>query len=191
MPPKQNYTKEAVLQAAEKIMMRNGFETVNARSLAKELGCSTQPIYSYFADMKALKNELYNMVVNQFMEKINTKKDDDDFLNYATKTFILTAKNESHLFRFIYNSHNFDGKSMEELLSEYETNRLICERLIKDYSLSEKQGHITFYKIWFFIYGISTMLATNKLNISDSDVFELVQKTIADILKIKGSGELV
>lgn len=183
MPPKQSYSKEMILQAADKIMRRDGFETVNARSLAKELGCSTQPIYSWFNKMEELKTEMYTTVTNQFMATVNMKKDDDDFLNYATRVFIMTAKNDSHLFRFIYNSHNFDGKSLDELLSEYETNQLICERLTKDYSLSEKQGRTAFYKIWFFIYGISTMLASNKLNISDTEVFELVQGTVADILK--------
>ena len=183
MPPKQSYTKEMIFKAADKIMRRDGFEHVNARSLAKELGCSTQPIYSWFSKMEELKAELYTAVTNQFMETVNAKKDDGDFLQYATRVFIMTAKNDSHVFRFIYNSHNFDGKNLDELLSEYETNRLICERLTKDHSLSEQQGRTAFYKIWFFIYGISTMLASNKLNISDAEVFELVQGTIGDILK--------
>jgi AcrR family transcriptional regulator len=183
VPPKQSYTRERILQAAETIMKRDGFEIVNARSLAKELGCSTQPIYSVFKKMEDLKTELYTVVVNQFMETVNAKKEEEDFLNYATRVFIMTAKNDSHLFRFIYNSHNFDGKNLHELLSEYETNRLICERLTKDYSLSEKQGQTAWWKIWFVVYGISTMLATNKLSISDAEVFSLVQSTISDIIK--------
>ncbi len=183
MPPKQSYTREMILQAAYKITRENGFETVNARSLAKELGCSTRPIYSWFATMEELKSALYTMAVNQFMEAVNTHKNDKDFLNIATRMFILTAKNDSHLFRFIYHSHSFDGKSLSELLFQYESNRLIFDRLKLNYSLSEQQGQKLFYKIWFFVYGISTMFATNSLNISDDEVFGLVKETVGDMIR--------
>lgn len=189
MPPKQNYTKEMILQTADKIMREKGFETVNARSLAKELGSSTQPIYSYFATMVELKTELYAMVTKQYMESINARKDEEDFLRYATNIFILTAKNESNLFRFIYNSNNFDNLSLQELLSEYETNRIICDRLTEEYSLSAGQGQTLFFKIWFFVYGVSTMLASNKLNISEDEAFALVYGTIGDIIRSTVSGE--
>lgn len=188
MPPKQTYTKEIILEAAERLMKAHGFESVNARSIAKELSCSTQPIYSYFATMEELKTELYDVVTRKYMESINAKKDEKDFFKFATNVFISTAKNDRHLYRFIYNSHNFDGKSLDELLNDYETNRVICDKLKEVYSLTEEQGKMLFFKIWFFVYGISTMLASNKPNIPDEELYSLVNGTIGDIIRSTLSG---
>ena len=46
MPPKQRITREMILECAFVMFLSEGMETVNARSVAKALGCSTQPIIS-------------------------------------------------------------------------------------------------------------------------------------------------
>ncbi len=183
MPPKQNYSRELVLAAADKIMRERGFEAVNARSLAKELNCSTQPIYSYYATMEALKAELYDYAVSRFMDKVNCHKDDSDFLAFANRIFIQTAVQEKHLFRFIYLSHSCDGESLHELLTKYESNRLILARLCEDYHLTQEIGRTVFYKIWFFIFGISSMLCTNEVNTTDEEIFALVNEMVTTILR--------
>ena len=45
MAPRQKITKEMILEATFRLTREHGFEQVNARSLAAELGCSTQPIF--------------------------------------------------------------------------------------------------------------------------------------------------
>ena len=51
MPPKQRITREMILESSFSMFCREGMENVNARSVAKALGCSTQPIFSYFSDL--------------------------------------------------------------------------------------------------------------------------------------------
>ena len=58
MPPKQRITREMILECAFVMFLSEGMETVNARSVAKALGCSTQPIFSYFTGMQDLKSAL-------------------------------------------------------------------------------------------------------------------------------------
>ena len=45
MPAAKRISKEAIIDAAEAVLRTGGFEAINARSVAKALGCSTQPIY--------------------------------------------------------------------------------------------------------------------------------------------------
>ena len=52
MPPKQKYTQEFIIEQATRIIA-NG-EEITARALAEKIGCSTQPIFSQFADMEML-----------------------------------------------------------------------------------------------------------------------------------------
>ncbi|MEI3065320.1 MAG: TetR family transcriptional regulator [Oscillospiraceae bacterium] len=46
------------MDAAVEVLREGGFSAVNARSVAKKLGCSTQPIYSSFQNMDELKAAL-------------------------------------------------------------------------------------------------------------------------------------
>ena len=51
MPPKQRITREMIMERAFDMFCREGMDAVNARSVAKALNCSTQPIFSYYAGM--------------------------------------------------------------------------------------------------------------------------------------------
>ena len=57
MPPKQKYTQEFIIEQATNIIA-NG-EELTARALAEKIGCSTQTIFSQFADMETLKAAVY------------------------------------------------------------------------------------------------------------------------------------
>ena len=46
MPPRARISKELILNAALRITCEEGFEAVNARSLAAALGCSTRPLFT-------------------------------------------------------------------------------------------------------------------------------------------------
>ena len=57
MPPKAKITREMILYAALAITRKEGFEAVNARSIAGRLGCSTRPIFTCYAGMEELKRD--------------------------------------------------------------------------------------------------------------------------------------
>ena len=54
--PKQRITKEMILDVAFKLARENGYEQVVVKNIAVEIGCSVQPIYSYFSNMEALRS---------------------------------------------------------------------------------------------------------------------------------------
>lgn len=41
--------KDQILDAALKMLIRDGYDSINIKTLAKELGCSTQPISWHLA----------------------------------------------------------------------------------------------------------------------------------------------
>ena len=55
MPAVRKVSKEQIIDAAVEVLRDNGFSAINARSVAKKLGCSTQPIYFSFKNMDELK----------------------------------------------------------------------------------------------------------------------------------------
>ena len=44
MPAVRKVSKEQIIDAAVEVLRDDGFSAINARSVAKKLGCSTQPI---------------------------------------------------------------------------------------------------------------------------------------------------
>ena len=55
MPPKAKITKAMILDTVLDITRETGFETVNARSIANHLQCSTRPIFTCYENMEELK----------------------------------------------------------------------------------------------------------------------------------------
>lgn len=55
MPPKTKVSKEEILSAAVELVRQNGENALNARNIARNLGCSTQPIFSNFIGMDELR----------------------------------------------------------------------------------------------------------------------------------------
>ena len=56
MTPKIRITREEIIAAAVEIVRRDGDAALNARSVAAELHCSTQPVFSNFASMEELRS---------------------------------------------------------------------------------------------------------------------------------------
>lgn len=57
MPPKAKITKGMILDTVLDITRQSGFDTVNARSIAARLHCSTRPLFTCYSCMDELKKE--------------------------------------------------------------------------------------------------------------------------------------
>jgi len=59
MPPRAKITKEMVIDAAFEVARETDAENINARTVAKKLGCSTQPVMYHFVTIEELKKTVY------------------------------------------------------------------------------------------------------------------------------------
>ena len=58
MAPKNKFTREEMVAAALRVVRRKGADALTAKALAEELGTSTQPVFTCFGTMDALKAEV-------------------------------------------------------------------------------------------------------------------------------------
>ena len=58
MPPRISFSKEEIIQAAIDVVRADGPNSASARSIAKRMGGSTQPIYRAFETIEDLGREL-------------------------------------------------------------------------------------------------------------------------------------
>lgn len=58
MPTNPRIPREMILQAAMELLLREGYGALNIKSVAHELGCSTQPVSWHFGSMEGLRQQL-------------------------------------------------------------------------------------------------------------------------------------
>lgn len=105
MPPKKQIFKEQIIDTALKMVQKDGYDLLTARKLAKELSCSTQPIYQAFANMSELKKELIKKAKETIVAYLleSNEKQLPKELQYIF-SYIQFAKVEKHLFQLIFMS---------------------------------------------------------------------------------------
>ena len=70
MPAARRISRDEIIDAAVEVLRDGGFSAVNARSVAKKLGCSTQPIYLSFKSMDELKTALTERAIAQHTQRV-------------------------------------------------------------------------------------------------------------------------
>ena len=55
MPAKAKVTKEMIIDAAFEVAREEGAENINARTVSKKLGCSTQPVLYHFEKIEDVR----------------------------------------------------------------------------------------------------------------------------------------
>ena len=96
MPPQKRIFQQDILQAAAELVAQQGPQALSVRSLARAMGCSTQPIYSAFESMDALHTALIDYVREHYLraQASSYKQVALSFLNFA--------RSQKNLFRLVY-----------------------------------------------------------------------------------------
>ena len=109
MPPKQRITREMILERSFEMFCREGMEVVNARSVAKALNCSTQPIFSYFSGMQDLKTTLEEKAKEQFQDALRVDDQPGDPLVSIGCAYTRFAAEQPYLFAHLFLSMQDDS----------------------------------------------------------------------------------
>lgn len=100
MPPKQRFNSDDVIDAAYRVVRKQGWRGFSARTIANELNSSTRPIYDYFNSMENIQAEVVKKALAEFVEFLSQERTGDKWLDQALG-YVLFASREKHLFRCI------------------------------------------------------------------------------------------
>lgn len=67
---------------------------INSRSIAKMLGCPTQPIFSQFPSMEELKQGIHNFACQKFEHDVFCDDNSDSFMRSSYLKVTDLAKNQ-------------------------------------------------------------------------------------------------
>ncbi|HSP48371.1 MAG TPA: TetR-like C-terminal domain-containing protein [Clostridiaceae bacterium] len=181
MGPKVKITEEAILQAALDITRESGIGSVNAREVAKVLGCSIQPVFRNFQNMDNLKKELrerardmYDAYTQRGMESHKIP-----FLGIGL-AYVEFAQKEKHLFRLLFMSDEFKGQSIIDMIQD-EENQGIVQMVSSMSGLSLEKAEQLFLDIWLMTHGIASLVATNDFDVTEGQIEKILKDAFLGI----------
>lgn len=96
MAPKNKFTREEMVAAAVRVVQKMGAAALTAKSLAEELGTSTQPVFTCFGTMDTAKAEVYDAAEQVFDEYLTEGlKQEIPFLALERNISVLPEKSQS------------------------------------------------------------------------------------------------
>lgn len=176
MPRKVTVTKDIIINGAVELIRSKGLENFNARALAKEIGCSTQPIFSTFKNMEELKAEVIKyatQIYNEYIKKAKESKKEFAKYKEVGLAYLKLAKNEPELFKLLFfrDRQNEDQQNMEDSNMEY-----ILQSIMDKTGLSKQDAYTFHLYMWIFTQGLASMLITHYLELDDKSIDELLTK---------------
>jgi len=176
MPPKAEIMKETVLDAAFELVRAEGLETLTARNIAQKLKCSTQPIYSVYGNMEAVKDDVYSKAIDFTLASIKQYENpkNEAALNLAIGCLIF-AKNEKQLFKTVYltdHSRHYLKKDKGKLKAELYAAFLRLDNRLG--TIDEIKLEKLFIKLSIFMIGIGAMINTNSLELDIKEAEEMI-----------------
>jgi len=174
MPPKIKVTKDEIINNAIEIVRKDGEQSINARTIATQLNCSTQPIFSNFATMDDLRLAVTQKADELYQSYIQREIASEQFPSYKASgmAYIRFAKEEKELFKLLFMR---DRNSTNDTFGDDSFNGMVT--FVQSYTgLNEADATLFHLELWAFVHGIATMFATEFLDLD----WELVSKMISD-----------
>lgn len=175
MPAIKKISKEAIIDAAIDVLREGGASAINARSVAKKLGCSTQPIYLSFQNMDDLKAAvtqraiaLHTQHVREWLHILDADgscyREHSHYSSYGIG-FVKFAAQEKHLFRWLY----LEGKQ----LGPYQDDVLLPEiiaAIVNEYGYTKELAEKLHKDMAYYSYGLALLANTDHLNLTDEEL---------------------
>jgi len=176
MPPRVKITKEDIVTAAVELARTSGAETVNARSVAAALNCSTQPVFSNFSNMEELRAAVIDRAFSLYLDFIKAETESGKYPQYKAfgMAYIRFAKEEKELFKLLF----MRDRTGEDLSPSPDFERSV-EMIMTANGISREKAELMHLEMWSCVHGIGTMLATSFLPLDR----ELISDMLTDVYK--------
>lgn len=179
MGRKTQITKQIILEAALQKLLRDGYSSINIKSLAAEIGCSTQPIVWHFDNMQKFRQEFFYYCICYAKEQFTVWNGSlDDLLTETARRYITIACETPHLFRFVFVDNKDECKNSDVVQDlQLDNTKRIIELLCQEKGLTEAQAAVFLMDYEFYVHGIASYTMSGFCNYSAEEIIRMVNKT--------------
>ena len=169
--PKQRITKEMVVNAAFSLARVHGMAAVTVKALAKSLGCSVQPIYSYCESMEGLRKAVAEKARAFVQEAIAQAVDPQDLFRSTGQAYVRLAREEPHLFQLYLFQPRDQVASLADLYAR-ETNPAVPAKIAADLGSSPEAAQALHLHLLIYTIGIGTIFSVTSPGIPQEEIFQ-------------------
>ena len=175
MPPKARITRDMILDAAFDLVRAEGHEALNVRTLARRLGCSTQPILYNYPTMDALKDAVYEKADRFHTAHILPRGGEGpDALLELGLNYVRFGHEEKHLFRFLFESDRFGGMDMNALLKGPGVGELVAI-LAEALGCPAAEAEKVFLTFFAVAHGLGSLLCNNAREYDETECAAMLE----------------
>ena len=185
MPAVRKVSKEQIIDAAVDVLRDDGFSAINARSVAKKLGCSTQPIYFSFRNMEELKAALTERAIQMHTQRVRDslrihEGNDSRYSSYGMG-FVKFAAEEKQLFRWLY----LEGEQLGPYQNDVLTSEVISV-ITEEFGYEEDVARRFHQDMVYFTYGLAIIANTDHLHLTEAELREAFRRELRALIAIYG-----
>lgn len=174
MPPKPLISKGDIIKAAVGLVRERGIESINARSLANALNCSTRPLFRIYRNMEELKGDVFEELNNYYNCYMDSKMISENKLINQCINYIQFAQKEHIIFSALFMSKAIKGLSIQDII-QTEKNKFLIEDIIDITGFPIDKANNLVINMWFYSHGIATQIVSNGIVISSKVITMLIE----------------
>ncbi len=174
MARKKEIYKQRILDAAYKLAVRGGIESLTARNIAKAVNCSTQPIYL----------ELRNQVLARISDELKSNTLQQNFtgepLIDLDLSYLYFAKEHVDLFRAMFVDGKFGNQMIVDTLMGLGLEKFKQQFDAEQFS-EERLNHIVISN-WIAATGLATLLINKMANFTQAQMISVLKAQIHEAM---------
>lgn len=180
MAPKNKFTKEEMAAAALRVLRVRGVDGLTAKTIADELGTSTQPIFTAFGSMDGIRSAAYAAAVSLYDSYTDEGlRDAVPFLGVG-RQYIRFAREEPELYRLLFLTRSKEYSAMASMRHLQEHVR---PTLMHIYRITAEEADFYFRDMWLVVHSLATLIVTNDCPYSDEELARLLTGFSVSIYK--------
>lgn len=179
MPPKPQFSREQIIDAAFRIACRDGMDGITVRKIAAELGSSVAPVYVNFADLEEVRGAVVERIVHISRELLEETATGRPFRDIG-RASIRFARRYPVISRDLTLRPN-------RYLAEYRSRMDVplAGRMDEDpdlAGLSPDRRRQLLFRMQVFQTGLTVMTATGQLpeDITETDLIGIMERAAED-----------
>ncbi len=180
MLPTRKYSREDIVDAAYNVVSAEGMADFNARRIAGEIGCSTQPIYHNFSSMSELRDAVIQRAFDFYMEYIEKGMQTERPYLGSGLAYIRFARDNPRLYELLFMNKS-DLSAYDFVFLNDKDQRII--NVGKAFTgLSEEEQREFHLKVWVFTHGLAALEASQTVNFTDEQIEQLLITATREML---------
>ena len=189
MARKVTIGRELILESALKMLIRDGYSSVNIKTIASEIGCSTQPIVWHFENMDGLRAALFDYArTYAAMSAMSATNNAVEGFEAIGAAYVRMAINEPNLFKYLYlGEAPFAQTHSVKDIATGEHNAEMIKKICDQTGLKRQQVICFIRNTIIYSHGIATLVATGMFTATEKEMMKMINNAADGFLLMEGA----